>query len=720
MNDKNTELLNFKLNEDSHFNIIKINENNEPNIPEKNDSSSNDFFKSDLLTLDELKSQTKDFNENNAYDLDENLNKENILKILNDNEYDDKKKIDAFDKIMYKLSYEDRKKILNDYQELFNKEKEFNNKIRHQNKLKEVFISFLQEILKCSDDSIIKQYQNKYYVPNRTSNFPYIEGNEEYIFANLIYSAYDTFIMKTNYPNSKKDGTNNESTLVSNILDKDITFPKITPINIISNPNEIKENNVKKIKIFKKFKENKFNLNKFSEKKELLKPVLEKYCSKEFQKKYTEFLENYPELIADKRIKYIYEIIIESLFYYCVCFNENRKNKLLQEYAKIFYESKKIKKRLLKDNQHLIKIKKRKGNKYIDFSLKKKIKNKDYIVSISNIEFNINFYDYIVQDLIFELYRVNNVPENDRKKFINNALNNPKFWTIQKHIKENSLYNDHHLNEIFMSQVDTMIKHKVSEKVFNEIKMFNEYNFPLLKDKFIEQVHKNVVFMKLPTRLILGLTIKKMGIVLINKGRYDYKINDQIDKNSKFILKLAECAFYKVIILHEINFHYLLVILFSNKKIESLTTPEKVFKNENDVNYELDFGDKGEAVLFGSRISVLYIKAIMDIISLNLWNNNKNKKLLEIKDIFLQLNKPGNADDIKMKDLINLNNFTKDLYQLIDKEEDIEDFKSEIGVGHIFSSGKILDLVPEKINFDGDFGKILPRGICLNSCRCDD
>ena len=222
MSDKNTELLNFKLNEDSHFNIIKINENNEPNIPEKNDSSSNDFFKSDLLTLDELKSQTKDFNENNAYDLDENLNKENILKILNDNEYDDKKKIDAFDKIMYKLSYEDRKKILNDYKELFNKEKEFNNKIRHQNKLKEVFISFLQEILKCSDDSIIKQYQNKYYVPNQTSNFPYIEGNEEYIFANLIYSAYDTFIMKTNYPKSKKDGTNNESTLVSNILDKDI------------------------------------------------------------------------------------------------------------------------------------------------------------------------------------------------------------------------------------------------------------------------------------------------------------------------------------------------------------------------------------------------------------------------------------------------------------------------------------------------------------------
>ena len=37
MNDKNTELPNFQLNEDPHFNIIKTNENNESSIAEKNE-----------------------------------------------------------------------------------------------------------------------------------------------------------------------------------------------------------------------------------------------------------------------------------------------------------------------------------------------------------------------------------------------------------------------------------------------------------------------------------------------------------------------------------------------------------------------------------------------------------------------------------------------------------------------------------------------------------
>lgn len=386
-------------------------------------------------------------------------------------------------------------------------------------------------------------------------------------------------------------------------------------------------------------------------------------------------------------------------------------------YMNIFYENKNTKLELLKQCKNTIKIKRKKGKVYKDISLKKKIKNKDYTVLIANNEYNINFYDYIFTYLISELNSLNEVPEKDKKQFIDNALNNPEFWTIQKHIKENSLYNDHHLNALFMNEVDAMLKHKVSEKVFNEIKMFNEYKYPLIKEKLIKQIHNNIVFIKLPTNLILGLTIKKMGIVIINKGRYEYKINDQLDKNTKFILRLAECAFYKVTILHEINFHYFLVIFFSNKKIVFLTTPEKVFKNENEVKDKLDFGDKGEVALFGTKISVLYIKAIMDIISLDTWNNNQDKDLEVIKDKFFLLNRAGNINDIKIKNLIELSNFTKYLYQQIDKEKDIEDFNSEIGVGHIFTSGKILDLDPEKIDFDGDFGKILPRGICLNACR---
>ena len=65
--------------------------------------------------------------------------------------------------------------------------------------------------------------------------------------------------------------------------------------------------------------------------------------------------------------------------------------------------------------------------------------------------------------------------------------------------------------------------------------------------------------------MILGLTIKKMGIIIINRGRYDDLINEQKNKNVKFSLKLSECAFNKITLLHEINFHYFLVILYSNR-----------------------------------------------------------------------------------------------------------------------------------------------------------
>ena len=48
---------------------------------------------------------------------------------------------------------------------------------------------------------------------------------------------------------------------------------------------------------------------------------------------------------------------------------------------------------------------------------------------------------------------------------------------------------------------------------------------------------------------------------------------------------------------HEINFHYFLVILFSNKKINFLNTPKKVFKNYT-VHAKIDFGYKGEVMLY--------------------------------------------------------------------------------------------------------------------------
>ena len=721
--DKNYNEEFTKLNNNHQLSQI----NSEGKNISKNDSGY-ESFNDDLLTFEELKNNLSynninNLEQNNSYDLNETWNKEYIINILNNKEYSNQKKVDEFNKIMYKLKYNDRILILNEYKNIFDNDE--NIKIypavtlRQKKKLKEVFISLINEIINFTeDDNIINEFHSIHYIQTQSSNIPFIEGSEEFIFANLINDLYDTFIIKSDYPKSK---INKESELVSNILDQKLPMTKINPINIFQNEGEIyKESKVTKMVIEDEKTESNdinFNYNKFSQKRDLLEPILKIYISDEFQSKYEEFLENYLELNKDKRVKYIYEIILESLFYYCLFFNERKKNKLLSDYADIFYESLNTKIIVLRKNKNLIKIKENKENDFIDIKLNKNIKNKDYLVSIEEEEFSINFFDYKLKELIAELLRINEVQKNEKKLFIKNTLNNHQYWTIQKHIKINSPYNNNDLKNLFNNEIDILLKNKVLEKVFKEINIFQDYNYPLYEEKFLEQIHNSLVFIKLPTKTLLGLTLKKMGIIIINKGRYFDIINDQIDSNSKYILKLAEYAFYRISIFHEINFHYFLVIFYSNKKIDFLLTQEKVFKNEKKVNMLLDFGDKGEIILFGTKISFLYIKAIIDIITLDSWKKHQNDELNIIRDAFLELNKEVEITDIKIENLIKLNKFTEHLFNIIEKEKNIYPFDVNIGVGKIFSSGKILNLDPDKIEFNCDFGRILQRGICLNACR---
>ena len=96
-----------------------------------------------------------------------------------------------------------------------------------------------------------------------------------------------------------------------------------------------------------------------------------------------------------------------------------------------------------------------------------------------------------------------------------------------------------------------MLKHTVLKNVFKEINLFEKYKYPFLKEGFLNQVKNSIIYVPLPTQLILGLTVKKMGVIIINKGRHSKVINNQENKNSKFILKLGEFSFYKITLLHE-------------------------------------------------------------------------------------------------------------------------------------------------------------------------
>ena len=236
---KNNELPKFKLNDSSDSNSNNSNKSNKSNNSENFSFSGVENFKYDLFTIEELKNnlpedlktENNNLNRNNLYDLDIKWNNEYIRDILKNKEKDIKTKIDSFNIIMYKLSYEDRYAILNDYKDLLDKDEDIKKYpgviLRQERKLKDVFISLIKEILNCKIKDIIKLFHTKYYVQTQLSNIPFIEGSEEYIFANLINDAYDTFIIKSTYPLKKKDGMHNESKLISNIIDAKIKKPVI-------------------------------------------------------------------------------------------------------------------------------------------------------------------------------------------------------------------------------------------------------------------------------------------------------------------------------------------------------------------------------------------------------------------------------------------------------------------------------------------------------------
>ena len=82
------------------------------------------------------------------------------------------------------------------------------------------------------------------------------------------------------------------------------------------------------------------------------------------------------------------------------------------------------------------------------------------------------------------------------------------------------------------------------------------------------------------------------------------------------------------------------------------------------------------------------------------------------------LNKEAEKDEIKIKDLINWSEFTKNLYKIINDEKSEEPFDLEKDVGDFFSRGKIMDLNDDEYSINGkNFATIFPRGECLNVYR---
>ena len=234
---------------------------------------------------------------------------------------------------------------------------------------------------------------------------------------------------------------------------------------------------------------------------------------------------------------------------------------------------------------------------------------------------------------------------------------------MQKYGKENLLFSQKYLSDIVKNNINQTIQNnRVLKEAFNEVKKFNDYIYPFDNEKIMSQVDNSTLIFPFTCVSIGGLTLKQIGIILINN--YNNEIDKNMEKEKYFYYFLMKSMIYKVIFIHEINFHYCFVLIHANYN-ESIITPRKLFIHYDieDIENNLDCGDKGESLLFGKPINFLFINSALFISDDKQWILN-NGNFEEFGNKFLKINSPHN-DVPEFNSIINLNEFTKNLYSFI-------------------------------------------------------
>ena len=617
-------------------------------------------MKKKLLSYEELKQKAKEIiskkrtkddylNAFKYYDIDPLINKEylNLLFKINDSTMKNE-----FDRLMYTLEYKDMIELGKTLNEQFNKK---NSQI--------IFYNLL--ILLLDDKINFQQFQNFFeseidnILRNKGLRIPFIEGNEQYFYFGLIKEFKFYFCNLKNHPNDKDiDKESYRYYCSSNFAHN---FPNMNPSNFIT------ESKAQKIKDCgdNKINTNNFNENQREEKIEeniqydyeyifnkkigMLKPFIEKYISEEFQIKMKELINSIP----NRNIKKFYEIfLLHILISYCQ-YNLMNQN-LLKKSEKIFYEEMEFKivviKYFLRTNKK-VKIYEYKTNQELSLD---NIKNIDYVINYGNDKITINFYDFILSNDLFAL----------KKDEINKCLNNMDNWTLQKYAKENSLFFSKNISNIIENNIyNSIINNTVLKRVFSETIPFNDYEYPFSNNKIINQLKRAIFIFPFCNYSLSGLTLKTFGITLINNRVKP--IEFELDIKDWFYYILLKGMLFKVVYIHEFNFHYTFILIFYNNYSDSLITPKKLFKRYKVI--EGDAGTKGECLIFGNQINFIFIKAALYISDDNKWNIG-NEEFEEFAKIFLSLNMPSN-EDINLDSLLkNGNQFIINLYNSIIKE----------------------------------------------------
>ena len=467
--------------------------------------------------------------------------------------------------------------------------------------------------------------------------------------------------------------------------------------NIKSNENE-KNSNIEDSKNGNLFYAK--QINKFYNKQYLIEPIINKYLSKEFEENRNYFLENMKNNEDYSRIEFIYEIAINLLLY---CINkfpyQIMNKKTLEDFYKYFYEEAEKKYKFL--STILIKVNAQLYDGEEEIHKIENLKNKNYKIKFKNTKtVNFNPFDYVIQFLKDDLTKCT------YEEFVN-KLNETKNWSLQKCTLTRKIYKLEKTNDLFEKLYDQFMNHNVLRKAYKKLESFNGIEYLYDRKELKQQINDNIFYLPFPIKFLSGLTLKKYGVILINNNRFYSHFDPYDQKIERFTKKMCESAFIIITLIHEICFHYFRVILYSNNHVNLYTSPYPYNNYLIDENCSVeDGGDKGEILLFGYKVTYLYLNGLYQFLSMKLWDKYKFSDYIDFITLgkeFIECNKKNDMT-LKYRDFVNMNEFTKQLNNEIEEDckfipEDDEpnndhnnSLNESTNLSIYFSNGKVLSI----------------------------
>ena len=417
-------------------------------------------------------------------------------------------------------------------------------------------------------------------------------------------------------------------------------------------------------------------VRKFRNKRELFKPIINKYLLKEFNDNIEFYLKNMNS--TDKeRYKYIYEISILLVLFSLNSFPYVILKNDISNFYKYFYEESQTKIINLKGILSFIKAKLYDEEQEININNNTILHNKNYKIKFNeHEEIQFNPFDYVLEFLAHDLR------DNNYKDFLY-RINKTTYWSIQKCALCSKIFQLEKTNNLFNSFFDKIINHNVIKKAFRQLKVFNEKEYLYNYDELKEQINSN-------------------------NNRFYNKFDPEDNIVVRFIKKLTDVTFIIISLIHEIIFHYFLVILYSNDHLylKSLSSPYNDFIIDINEYKGNDGGERGEILIFGQKLNYLYLNGLYKFLSMELWDRYKDIENIDFKklgDEFLDINSENN-NELKYINFVEINDFTKQLNEEIKYESEFEKIEQNIlnnkidnktTLSNFFARGRIFSIENE-------------------------